>query len=105
MNSTARIWRKNWARPRLAEPAKLETYDSRDNVMIAKTEEGRAFFHLKGQCTVNVMIFAHEVAGEDGGRRVKFGETLAFASSYGDVVTCDVVRINRSPEDEPIVDD
>jgi hypothetical protein len=73
--------------------------------MTAKTEEGRAFFHLKGQCTANVTIFAHEVAGEDGGRGVKSGETPAFTSSYGDVVKRDVVRINRSLEDGPIFDD
>ncbi|HBK92105.1 MAG TPA: hypothetical protein DDZ68_10580 [Parvularcula sp.] len=89
----------------LAEPAEVETYDSRDNVMIAKTDAGRAFFHLKGRCTPNVMIFADKIAGEDGGRCIKAGETLVFTSSYGDAVKCDVVSINRWLDDKPIVDD
>lgn len=89
----------------LAAPAELETYDSRDNVMIAKVEDGRAFFHLKGQCTANVMIFAGKIAAEDGGACVKPGDSLVFTSSYGDAVKCAVTSINRWIEDEPISDD
>lgn len=89
----------------LASPADLETYDSRDNVMIAKISDGRAFFHLKGACTSNVMIFAEIVAAEDGGQCVKPGDKLVFTSSYGDKVACEVTGINRWLDDEPIVDD
>lgn len=89
----------------LSAPAELATYDSRDNVMIAKTDAGHAFFHLRGQCTPNVMIFADKIAAEDGGRCVRPGGKIAFTSSYGDVVRCDVVRINRWLEDEPDPDE
>jgi hypothetical protein len=89
----------------LMTPADLETYDSRDNVMIAKVEGGRAFFHLKGQCTPNVMIFADKIAAEHGGACVKPGDKIVFTSSYGDTVTCEVTRINRWLDDEPITDD
>jgi hypothetical protein len=89
----------------LKTPPDLETYDSRDNVMIAKVEGGSAFFHLKGQCTANVMIFADKIAAENGGACVKPGEGIVFTSSYGEAVKCEVTRINRWLEDEPIVDD
>lgn len=89
----------------LSAPAELETYDSRDNVMIAKVEGGRAFFHLKGQCTPNVMIFADKIAAENGGACVKPGDRIVFTSSYGDAVKCEVTRINRWLDDEPISDE
>lgn len=89
----------------LAAPADLETYDSRDNVMIAKTDDGRAFFHLKGVCTPNVMIFADKIAAENGGRCLKPGDKIVFTSSYGDKTACEVKAINRWLDDEPIVDD
>lgn len=89
----------------LASPADLETYDSRDNVMIAKVEQGRAFFHLKGACSTSVMIFADTVAAADGGPCVKPGGKLVFTSSYGDKTACEVTRINRWLDDEPIADD
>ncbi len=89
----------------LATPAALETYDSRDNVFVARVDASRAFFHLNGACTANVMIFADTIAAEDGGRCVKPGGKLVFTSSYGDKVACTVVRINRWLDDEPIVDD
>lgn len=89
----------------LSAPADLETYDSRDNVMIAKISEGRAFFHLKGACTPNVMIFATTITAENGGQCVSPGDKLVFTSSYGDKVACEVTRINRWLDDEPIVDD
>lgn len=89
----------------LATPAELVTYDSRDNIMIARIEDGRAFFHLKGRCTANVMIFADKITAENGGACVKSGESLVFTSSYGDAVKCEVTRINRWIEDEPISDD
>ena len=88
----------------LKAPADLETYDSRDNLMIATVEDGRAFFHLKGQCTPNVMIFAEKIAAENGGACVKPGDSLVFTSSYGDAVNCEVTSINRWLEDEPITD-
>ena len=89
----------------LKTPVELETYDSRDNVAIVGTSEGRAFLHLKGACTPNVMIFAQTVATEDGGQCVKPGNKLVFSSSYGDKVACEVTGINRWLDDEPIVDD
>lgn len=89
----------------LMTPADLETYDSRDNVMIAKVDGGRAFFHLKGRCTPNVMIFADKIAAENGGACVKPGDSLVFTSSYGEAVKCEVSGINRWIEDEPITDD
>lgn len=89
----------------LAAPAELETYDSRDNVFIARIGDGRAFFHLKGACTTNAMIFADTIAAENGGRCVKPGDRLVFTSSYGDKVLCSVTRINRWLDDEPIVDE
>lgn len=89
----------------LANPAEIETYDSRDNVMIARIDGGRAFFHLKGKCTPNVMIFADSVTAENGGACVKPGESLVFKSSYGDAVKCEVTGINRWLEDEPITDE
>jgi hypothetical protein len=89
----------------LATPAEIETYDSRDNLMIAKVEDGRAFFRLKGACTPNAMIFADKVAAASGGACVKPGDSLVFTSSYGDQVKCEVTRINGWVDDEPISDD
>ncbi len=87
----------------LAIPAEQETYDSRDNVLIAKIDGGgRAFFHFKGGCDANTMIFADTVKAEDGSQCVKPGGALLFTSSYGDSKRCEVVRINRWLDDEPI---
>ena len=89
----------------ISVPADLETYDSRDNVMIVKTEAGRAFFHLKGACSTNVMIFADTIAAAKGGQCVKPGDGVVFTSSYGDKTACEVKAINRWLDDEPIADD
>ena len=89
----------------ISVPADLETYDSRDNVMIAKIEVGRAFFHLKGACSTNIMIFADTIAAAKGGQCVKPGDSIVFTSSYGDKTACEVKAINRWLDDEPIADD
>ena len=87
----------------IATPAGQETYDSRDNVLIAKIDGGgRAFFHLKGGCDANTMIFAESIKSEDGSQCVKPGGALVFTSSYGDSKRCEVVRINRWLDDELI---
>lgn len=87
----------------LAAPPEPETYDSRDNVLIAKLSGGgRAFFHFKGGCDANSMMFADKVGAEDGSSCVKPGAALVFTSSYGDQKKCVVERINRWLDDELI---
>ena len=86
----------------LATPADVETYDSRDNVMIAKIIDGRAFFHFNGGCDTNTMIFADKIAAEGGDACVSPGEALVFTSSYGDAKKCVVNRINRWLDQESI---
>lgn len=87
----------------VASPAEQETYDSRDNVLITKLGEGgRAFFHFRGGCDANTMIFAETIKGENGAACVKPGEALVFTSSYGDSKRCVVDRINRWLDDELI---
>lgn len=87
----------------IATPAEQETYDSRDNVLIAKIDGGgRAFFHLKDGCDANTMIFAESIKSADGTQCVKPGGALVFTSSFGDQKQCGVVRINRWLDDEPI---
>lgn len=87
----------------VAIPAEQETYDSRDNVLILKIEGGgRAFFHFKGGCDANSMMFADAIKAEDGTQCVKPGAALVFTSSYGDVRKCEVERINRWLDDELI---
>jgi hypothetical protein len=84
----------------LAAPAEQETYDSRDNVLIAKLEGGgRAFFHFKSGCDTNTMIFADTIKAEDGSQCVRPGGALVFTSSSGDAKNCTVERINRWLED------
>jgi len=90
----------------IAIPAEQETYDSRDNVVITRIEGGgRGFFHLKGACDTNTIIFAEKIAREDGAPCVKPGDTLVFSSSYGDQKKCVVESINRWLDDEPLADD
>lgn len=85
----------------LASPTEQETYDSRDNVLITKTADGgRAFFHLKGGCDTNTMIFADKIAAEGADSCVSPGEALVFTSSYGDTKKCVVDRINRWLDNE-----
>ena len=85
----------------LASPAEQETYDLRDNVLITKTADGgRAFFHLKGGCDTNTMIFADKIAVEGADLCVSPGEALVFTSSYGDTKKCVVDRINRWLDNE-----
>lgn len=87
----------------LAASPELETYDSRDNVMIARMADGgRAFFHLKGGCDSNTMIFADSISSESGDSCVSPGEALVFTSSFGDSKKCVVERINRWLDDESI---
>ena len=87
----------------LAVPAAQETYDSRDNVLIARIDGGgRAFFHFRGGCDLNTMMFADAVKADDGSQCVKPGGALVFTSSYGDSKRCVVDRINRWLDDEPI---
>ncbi len=87
----------------VAAPAEAETYDSRDNVLITRIEGGgRAFFHFKGGCDTNTMIFADKIAAEDGSQCVKPGAALVFTSSYGDSKKCVVDRINRWLDEELI---
>ena len=87
----------------LAAPPEPETYDSRDNVLIAKLAGGgRAFFHFKGGCDANSMMFADKIEAEDGSSCVKPGAALVFTSSYGDQKKCVVDRINRWLDDELI---
>lgn len=87
----------------LAVPAQQETYDSRDNVLIARIDGGgRAFFHFKGGCDLNTMMFADAVKADGGSQCVKPGGALVFTSSYGDSKRCEVARINRWLDDELI---
>ena len=87
----------------IATPAEQETYDSRDNVLITKIDGGgRAFFHLKGGCDTNTMIFADSIKADDGSQCVKPGSTIVFTSSFGDQKKCEIVRINRWLDDELI---
>ncbi len=87
----------------IAVPAEQETYDSRDNIVITRIEGGgRAFFHLKGACDANTIIFADAIAGENGSQCVKPGDTLVFSSEYGGAKKCVVESINRWLDDEPI---
>ncbi len=87
----------------IAAPAEQEIYDSRDNVLIARTEGGgRAFIHFKGGCDTNSMMFADSIRAEDGSQCVKPEGALLFTSSYGDVRKCVVERINRWLDDELI---
>ncbi|MEK7265202.1 MAG: hypothetical protein AAB227_03790 [Pseudomonadota bacterium] len=87
----------------IATPAEQETYDSRDNVMITKIDGGgRAFFHLKGGCDTNTIIFADTIKADDGTQCVKPGASIVFTSAYGDQKKCEVVRINRWLDDELI---
>ena len=90
----------------LANPPEQTTYDSRDNVLIAKVDGGRAFFHFKSGCDTNSMMFAESIKAEDGSMCVRPGGALIFTSSYGDVKRCEIAKINRwldedliSPED------
>ncbi len=87
----------------LAAPPESETFDSRDNVLIAKLAGGgRAFIHFKSGCDANSMMFADKIAAEDGSSCVKPGAALVFTSSYGDQKKCVVDRINRWLDDELI---
>ncbi len=87
----------------LASPPEIETYDSRDNLMIARTAGGeRVFFHFSGGCTTNTMIFADTIASDNGDLCVSVGEALVFASSYGEAKKCVVETINRWLDDEEI---
>lgn len=87
----------------IATPAEPEIYDSRDNVLITKIDGGgRAFFHLKGGCDTNTMIFADTIKADDGSQCVKPGASIVFTSSYGDQKKCVVDRINRWLDDELI---
>ena len=90
----------------LAAPPEQETYDSRDNVLITKIEGGgRAFFHFKGGCDTNTMMFADTIKSDDGSQCVATGGSLVFTSSYGDAKRCEVARINRWLDDELISPD
>lgn len=87
----------------VAVPAEQETYDSRDNVLVTKIEGGgRAFFHFKSGCDANTMMFAETIRAEDGSQCVRPGGALVFTSSFGDSKRCEVTRINRWLDDEPI---
>lgn len=87
----------------LAELAEQETYDSRDNVLITRLKDGgRAFFHFKAGCDTTTMMFADTIRADDGSQCVKPGGALVFTSSYGDAKKCEIVRINRWLDDEPI---
>ena len=87
----------------VAAPAEQETYDSRDNVLVTRIEGGgRAFFHFKSGCDANTMMFADSIKSADGSQCVKPGGALVFTSSYGDVKTCEVAKINRWLDDELI---
>jgi hypothetical protein len=87
----------------IASPAEQETYDSRDNVLITRTEDGgRAFFHFEGGCDTNTMIFADAITAEGGDACVSAGEALVFTSSYGGSKKCVVEKINRWLDDELI---
>lgn len=86
----------------IASAPEVETYDSRDNVLITKLEGGgRAFFHFKAGCDANTMMFAESIKSEDGSQCVKPGGALIFTSSFGDARKCVVDRINRWLVDEP----
>jgi hypothetical protein len=80
----------------IASAPEAETYDSRDNVLITKLEDGgRAFFHFKAGCDANTMMFAESIKAEDGSMCVKPGAVLVFTSSFGDSKKCVVDRINK----------
>jgi hypothetical protein len=87
----------------IASPAEQETYDSRDNVLITKTADGgRAFFHFKGGCDTNTMIFADKIAAEGADACVGVGEAVVFTSSFGDSKKCVVSKINKWLDEEQI---
>lgn len=87
----------------IASPPGQETYDSRDDVLITRIEDGgRAFFHFRGGCDANAMMFADTIRADDGSQCVKPGGALVFTSSYGDSRKCVVDRINRWLDDERI---
>jgi hypothetical protein len=87
----------------IATPAEQETYDSRDNVLITRTADGgRVFFHFKGGCDTNTMIFADKIAPEGGDACVSVGEAIVFTSTFGDSKKCVVDRINKWLDEELI---
>jgi len=87
----------------IASPPEQETYDSRDNMLITRIDDGgRAFFHFEGGCDTNTMIFADSIAAEGGDACVSVGEALVFTSSYGASKKCVVEKINRWLDDELI---
>lgn len=87
----------------LAAAPEVETYDSRSDVVIMRgAEGGRFFFHFKGQCNANTMMFAEKVASADGDACVKEGEALVFTTSFGDASKCEVSSINRWLDEEEI---
>ena len=89
----------------LAEGTGVETYDSRDNIMIgALAGGGRAIIHFSGGCSTNIMIFADRIEAKDGGRCVSPGDALHFVDGMGGVSSCEVKSVNRWLDDIVIED-
>ncbi len=80
----------------LPSPATCETYDGRDNLLVAEATDGsHAFLQLSGDCRFNALMFAQSISPKTPNGCVKVGDVLVVADSFGGSSECRIARINR----------
>jgi len=80
----------------LPSPARCETYDGRDNLLIAEAADGsHAFLHLSGDCNFNLLMFAQSFTPKTPDGCLKAGDAITVADSFGAAHECRITQINQ----------